>query len=330
MARDGRAPSTRAASPTGSESNGLGREHVSEIQRTRVLTAMAEVAGELGAADVSVAHVVEHAGVSRRTFYGLFGDREACFLAAFERAIVVAEAYVSARYDSTADWAKRIRAGLEALLGFVEQEPALARLAVVESLGAGAKALELRRGAFDRLVAAVDAGHSEMNGNSTATALTAEGVVGGAASVIHGRLVSGESRRITELVNPLMSMIVLPYLGSAAARKELDRSLVEPPVRVHAPAPGNPLKDLDMRLTYRTVRVLAAVATSPGSSNRVIGDAAGIGDQGQVSKLLTRLERLGLIANTRVRSPKRTTNSWTLSERGREVADVIATQSTAA
>ena len=330
MARDGRAPSTRAAPLTGSEGNGLARERVSEIQRARVLTAMAEVAGELGAGDVAVAHVVERAGVSRRTFYELFEDREACFLAAFERAIVVAEAYVAARYDPTSDWAQRVRAGLEALLGFFEREPALARLSVVESLGSGAKARELRRRALGRLVVSVDAGGVGMNGSSTATALTAEGVVGGAASVIHGRLVSGENERLTELVNPLMSMIVLPYLGPAAARRELERSPAEPRGRVQAPAPGNPLKDLDMRLTYRTVRVLAAVATSPGSSNRVVGDAAGIGDQGQVSKLLTRLERLGLVENTRAGSPKPTTNSWALSKRGREVVDVIATQPAAA
>jgi AcrR family transcriptional regulator len=330
MARDGRAPSARAARLTGSESDGLGRERVSEIQRARVLMAMAEVAGELGAGDVVVAHVVERAGVSRRTFYELFEDREACFLAAFGRATVVAEAYVSARYDPTADWAQRIRAGLEGLLSFLEEEPALARLAVVESLGAGTRALELRRGALDRVVTAVDAGRAGMNGSSTATALTAEGVVGGAASVLHGRLVSGENERLTELVNPLMSMIVLPYLGPVAARKELERPLAERPGRIHASAPGNPLKDLDMRLTYRTVRVLAAVATSPGSSNRVVGDAAGIGDQGQVSKLLTRLERLGLVENKRAGSVRGTTNSWALSERGREVANVIATQPAAA
>jgi AcrR family transcriptional regulator len=330
MARDGSAPSTRAARLTGSESNGLGRERVSEIQRARVLTAMAEVAGELGAADVAVAQVVERAGVSRRTFYELFEDREACFLAAFERALAVAEAYVSADYDPTADWVVRTRAGLRALVSSVEHEPALARLAVVESLGAGTRALGLRRRAFDRLVAAVDAGRAGMNGSSTATALTAEGVVGGAVSVIHGRLVSGESERLAELVNPLMSMIVLPYLGPAAARKELERPLGVPPGRVHSPASGNPLKDLDMRLTYRTVRVLAAVAISPGSSNRVVGDAAGIGDQGQVSKLLTRLERLGLVENKRAGSVRGTTNSWALSERGREVADVIATQPAAA
>ena len=52
-----------------------------------------------------------------------------------------------------------------------------------------------------------------------------------------------------------------------------------------------------MRLTYRTLRVLGAVAERPGASNREVGAAAGMTDQGQISKLLARLEGLGLIAN---------------------------------
>ena len=53
-----------------------------------------------------------------------------------------------------------------------------------------------------------------------------------------------------------------------------------------------------MRLTYRTARVLEGVAARPGASNREVAERAGIQDPGQVSKLLARLERLGLLANT--------------------------------
>ena len=52
-----------------------------------------------------------------------------------------------------------------------------------------------------------------------------------------------------------------------------------------------------MRLTYRTVRVLLAIAQHPGASNRQIGEDAGVHDQGQISKLLTRLHKLGLVDN---------------------------------
>jgi hypothetical protein len=88
---------------------------------------------------------------------------------------------------------------------------------------------------------------------------------------------------------------------------------------------SNPLRDLDIRLTYRTVRALAAVAAHPRSSNRVIADSAGISDQGQISKLLTRLERLGLLHNAGTGSAARgEPNAWTLTAAGEEVHRAIA------
>ena len=53
-----------------------------------------------------------------------------------------------------------------------------------------------------------------------------------------------------------------------------------------------------MRLTYRTLRVLAEIAAAPGISNREVAEAAGVRDPGQISKLLARVEGLGLVRNT--------------------------------
>jgi DNA-binding MarR family transcriptional regulator len=78
-----------------------------------------------------------------------------------------------------------------------------------------------------------------------------------------------------------------------------------------------------MRLTYRTTRVLRAIRERPGASNREISDHAGIVDQGQISRLLSRLERLGLIVNIGGRVGgalnRRTTNAWTLTRLGEQV-----------
>jgi DNA-binding MarR family transcriptional regulator len=83
-----------------------------------------------------------------------------------------------------------------------------------------------------------------------------------------------------------------------------------------------------MRLTYRTVRVLMAVAANPGSSNRAVADGAGIKDQGQISKLLARLQGLGLIENTGVGSARGGPNVWRLTEKGREVHGAVTEKST--
>ncbi len=120
-----------------------------------------------------------------------------------------------------------------------------------------------------------------------------------------------------------MATIVLPYLGPTTARKELERLTPRRPAKI-PPARNDPLRDLEMRLTYRTVRALIAVAEQPGSSNRAVGARAGIPDQGQISKLLTRLHTLGLIENTTAPSARGEPNAWTLTTRGWEIHAAIA------
>jgi AcrR family transcriptional regulator/DNA-binding MarR family transcriptional regulator len=317
-----RASSVKTA-PVQSEpaQNGWARERVSDIQRVRVLSAMVEVCAERGAAVVTVADVVARAGVSRRTFYELFDDREDCLLAALEDGIGRASRRVLDTCDLEGNWVERMRTGLTALLEFFDFEPGLGRLMVVGSLEAGSRALEYRRRSLAQAIAAIDEGREE-SGGKRLPPLTAEGVVGGVLSVLHSRLAEWTRRPLVELVGPLMGMIVLPYLGPVAAGRELKR---RPPVQNDTDPrfQGDPLRELGMRLTYRTVRVLFSVGAHPGSSNREIGDAAGIGDQGQTSKLLSRLQRLGLVRNAEVAPGKGTANVWTLTERGEAIHAAI-------
>ena len=306
--------------------NGLGPERVLEIQRARILAAMTEVSAEHGAANVTVAHVVERAGVSRRTFYEIFSDREECFLAAFDEGIVRARRYALDAYDPKARWAERCRTSITGLLSFLDLERGMGQLLVVGSLGAGACALERRRRVLAQIIAVVDEGSKETKAGDELPPLTAEGVVGGVLSVLHARLLEEKSGRLVELAGPLMSMIVLPYLGPAAARRELKRP-APAPLGKSKPAPADPLRDVQMRLTYRTVRVLMSVAALGGRgsypSNREIGLAAGVQDQGQISKLLTRLHKLGLIENTGAGLARGAPNAWMLTEKGTEIERAI-------
>lgn len=78
-------------------------------------------------------------------------------------------------------------------------------------------------------------------------------------------------------------------------------------------APRGPL---DVRVTYRSAKVLEVIAVAPGSSNIEISAHAGIADQGQASKLLARMARVGLIENARAGQPRGITNAWHLTRRG--------------
>jgi AcrR family transcriptional regulator len=292
--------------------------HVIEMQRRRLLLAIGEVVAEEGLESASVGRVCKRTGVSRRTFYDLFEDREACLLAAFDQAVESIAASVMPAYEGEAKWCVRIRAGLTALLEWFDSAPAIARLCVVEAPRAGAEVSERRKRALDVLAAAVDEGRTESRQKSALSPVGAQAVVGGALSVIHARLLEVDRRPLVELVNPLMGMIVHPYLGAAAARRELER----PTPRVPRPALDDvtdPFKGLSIRFTYRTARVLATIAATPGASNRLVADSSGIVDEGQMSRLLLRLQRSGLVENHGEGRPKGEPNAWRLSERGEAV-----------
>jgi AcrR family transcriptional regulator len=295
-----------------------------------MIAAMIDVVSERGRSDATVAHVVARSGVSRRTFYEVFDDFEDCFLAALDQSVARASEYVLAAYDPAEKWRIRIRAALIGLLEFLEDEPAMGRLCIVETLGAGRKVHERRQRAVDAVIVVVDEGRRESKAATTLPPLTSEGVVGGVLSVLHARLVphagTGERRdSLLELTGSLMGMVVLPYLGPTSAQKESSREAPERRIQPRA-ASRDPLRDLEMRLTYRTVRVLLSIAATPGASNRGVGASAGIDDQGQISKLLSRLERLGLIENSGAGQVRGAPNAWALTKKGVEVERLVVGQ----
>jgi AcrR family transcriptional regulator len=337
--RPGEASSSSSSSSAAAAA--AGGALVIEIQRSRLLAAASGVVDELGYSRTTVTHITERARVSRRTFYDLFEDREDCVLAVFEDVVGLLRGEVLAAASVEGlDWRDRVRAGLWTILSFLDREPVLARVCVVQALRSGTRALERREEILAELARVLDEGREEGSRSGECIALTAEGLVGAVFGIVYGRLLRGEHAPLTGLFKELMGMIVLPYLGPASARKEQAR-----PVPTLAPSQGSlttgsestvagvgyesdPLAELPMRLTYRTARVLEVLAAHPGVSNRVVGERAGVADQGQISRLLTRLERLGLAHNTGVGSHLRgEANAWTLTDTGVRAARSIGAHS---
>jgi AcrR family transcriptional regulator len=285
-----------------------------------MLSAAIEAIEQHGYARLTVAQVIGRAKVSRKTFYDLFEDREDCFLAVFEVALAQLSAGVVEAYRRASSWRDGVRAGLAALLAFIDEDTELARLCVVDALGGGPRVLEERAHVLAQLRGVIDLGRGVASAKHEPPGVTAEGVIGAVHAVLHTRLLERSRKPYIELHGSLMSMIVLPYLGARAASHELTRPAPEVRAAKLEPAVGrDPMAGLDMRLTYRTVRVLTAISERPRASNREVADGSGIADQGQISKLLSRLEGLGLIENVDRSSSKGAPNEWRLTERGARV-----------
>ncbi|HUN78573.1 MAG TPA: TetR/AcrR family transcriptional regulator [Solirubrobacteraceae bacterium] len=303
---------------------------MSDIQRSRLIAATVAAVEESGYAQATVGKITARARVSRRTFYELFDDRDECLAAVLEEAVELVRAELTAAELGPLAWRERVRVGLAAILGFFDREPALARVCVVHALRAGPVVLARREEVIAQLTAALDEGRLQGARGETCTPLTAEGLVGAGCAIVYARLERREREPLSGLLGELMGMIALAYLGPAAARRE--RALSAPPrpavtgelPAAESRAASDPLSGVSMRLTYRTARVLEAIATLGGGgehpSNREVATYAEVADPGQISKLLRRLERLGLLANLGAGHARGGPNAWTLTPAGEHVA----------
>jgi AcrR family transcriptional regulator len=294
---------------------------MSAVQRRRILTAVVKVVDAHGVEATSVARIVATAGVSRKAFYELFEDRNDCVLAAIEQAVALATERVRPVWEAHDAWSERVRGGLSSLLEFFDEEPELARLCILHSGTAGSAATGRRCAVLESLAEVVDEGREAAR--RPPSQLTAEGLVHGAFGVIHARLLDADPGRLVDLLNPLMSFILLPYLGGGAARRELHRPLPASSGQRMRNSRADALDGLKVRLTYRTMRVLAAIAAQPGLTNSEASAGAGVTDQGQISKLLARLASLDFVENMGAGQTRGGANAWYLTALGERIERTV-------
>jgi AcrR family transcriptional regulator/DNA-binding MarR family transcriptional regulator len=314
-----------AAEEAGATRRSRGSEaYVSELQRARLLSATFALVGERGYEGVSARSVSERAGVSNRTFYEAFSDREDCFLAAFDHAVDGLGLVLGPLYESEGEWVAKVRAGLAALLQTLEREPAVRRLVFVEALRAGPRVLARRAAVLEQLAGVIDGGRAGCEVATELPEMTAAAVVGATFGVIHARLLEVSPAPLSELLGALMATIVLPYRGSAEAARELERPA--PGISTRAAQRngslfGRPLgsaSPVDYRLTVRTQMALAAIAGHPDLNNREVSEIIGLADQGQVSRMMKRLREQGLVENARGHT-RRLARAWRLTPQGEAV-----------
>jgi AcrR family transcriptional regulator len=301
---------------------GRPRQHVIDIQRARILAAAVDTLEESGYDAMTVAAVIQRARVSRKTFYDVFASRDECFASVVEAIFVRARSVALAAYAAESSWLAAIRSALNGLLCLLDEEPRLARIWFVDAQ-AGPDAVHARKVEVAAMLVAIVDGGRELAGETRhPVRLTAEATVGGILQIVHSRLLNGHQEPFSELLGPCMYLIALPYLGVARATIELRRKppARRPPrkaaaTRLHSQA----LADVGPRLTYRTTKALDAICEQPGVNNRMVAEVAGIKDQGQISKLLSRLERLALIENRGLGSDRGAGNAWHITPRGFEL-----------
>jgi AcrR family transcriptional regulator len=179
------------------------------------MVAVAGICARKGYVEMSVEDIIAEAGVSRRTFYEHFKNKQHAFLAAYDEVVGRLLQRVSGAVGATEGFDDRIRAGLSTFLGYLAHEPDLARLCIVEVLAAGPEAVERRNSAMRAFATLIEENaRIFLPDVPPAPGLVTETIVGGIYEVVYSRVVRGEVATLPALVPDLCYSILLPYAGT--------------------------------------------------------------------------------------------------------------------
>lgn len=217
--------STSSPEETQGGTQSLPRAYLVRSERERLLEAMLRVAAAKGYEATTVKDVIEVAGVSEQTFERMFGDKESCFLEAYEAVFDVLIAHMTSAFEAAAGqpWPERVTAALGALVGLLSIEAGIARLAMVEVTAAGDDARARYRAALARFTPFLEEGREYANQGEELPADTARFAIGGATSMIFDEIRAGRGPELARILPDLVFAVLMPYIGAEAAEDEMRR-----------------------------------------------------------------------------------------------------------
>jgi AcrR family transcriptional regulator len=198
------------------------RDFVTQNQRERMLLATAELVAERGYQKTTIELIAKTARVALSTFYEQFSSKEECFLAAFDETMDAAASVFAELLDDEQDWADQISAGLEIALEMVVNEPARARLCIVEAQAAGGEALVRYQGMLERIAPKLREGRVHNPRASRLPDGLEVAIVGGLVWLVHQRLIAGREDDIKGLLPEMLQVTLTPYVGEVEAGRAAD------------------------------------------------------------------------------------------------------------
>ena len=188
----------------------LSREQVRGSQTGRLLLATAAAVSELGYAETTVAEIIARAGVSRKTFYEVFADKEAAVLATFTGVEQMLQRVAAATVGHV-DPVAMIRNALAVFLDALAAQPEFTRMLVIEAPGAGPRIRERRNEALRSMAAAVTARVNEVRLDHPGYTETSEdlvvGALGGVLEICAQHLSRGAAGDLPALLPVLCTLV---------------------------------------------------------------------------------------------------------------------------
>lgn len=192
-------------------------------QKERILDATEKLVAEHGCAGTSIEAIVKEAGVSSVTFYEYFEGKEACFVAAFDRAVSwgldrIVAAIREAGEVGELSWPEQIATGLRTSTRLIVDAPERARLCLVEAQTGGPELSVHFEAALDRLAAKLREGRALPTAPAGLPATHEEATAGALAWLLRERVETGDAEKLEALYPELIDIALAPYLGAAEPR----------------------------------------------------------------------------------------------------------------
>ncbi|HET8815499.1 MAG TPA: TetR/AcrR family transcriptional regulator [Solirubrobacterales bacterium] len=189
----------------------LPKEFVASHKRRRMMDAIAELTAQQGYEATKIADIVRRAAVARKTLYDNFDGKEDLFLSAIDSSMTDMRVVVEEACEGSNGSPERaITAGLEALLDFIAEHPAAARMCMVEAISATPSSARLYDAAMRDFVDLL--GKRAPRGGELPETIE-ESLVGGIAWILQQQIRRGDAERVVELLPELSQFVLSPYLG---------------------------------------------------------------------------------------------------------------------
>ncbi len=181
-------------------------------KQRRIMDALAELTAEQGYEATKISDIVKRAGVARKTLYDNFEGKEEVFLAAFDAARdEVLRRVEEAGIDADLEWQDRIEGGLAAFLGYVAEQPTLARMCMIEALSATPATTKRYEEAMESFVVLA---RQALPKDERLPDTIAETLVGGIAWIVYQQIRRGAAEQAEDLLPELAEFMMAPYQGA--------------------------------------------------------------------------------------------------------------------
>jgi AcrR family transcriptional regulator len=182
---------------------GAARERSRARQRLRLAASMIDCVAESGYGPTRVADVIAHAGVSRKTFYEHFANKEDCLLVTYDLIAAEGMRRIESAYGEASGWPGRVEAAIRALFDSAIANPGAMRLSLVEITAVGPAGIERRRRTIRRYQDFIRDALALSPGGGAVADVALRAIVGGLNRALYRRVLRGDGDELQALVPDL-------------------------------------------------------------------------------------------------------------------------------